>query len=167
MKRASLTRPQRLSPFSLAVFALATDLSFEYGLSLAFAKNTTVLQSRKYWFLRREENLNTRRRKTSRSRVENQQQTQPTYDAGSGNRTRDTLVGGERSHHCANPSSCTRLKERLLRVTVCVFLASLHRRTGRGPGCSPPPIFWTTQIFWAAREIWAKPVFKGVFKLCF
>ena len=35
---------------------------------------------------------------------ENQQQTQPTYDAGSGNRTRDTLVGGERSHHCANPA---------------------------------------------------------------
>ena len=31
----------------------------------------------------------------------NQQQTQPTYDTGSGNRTRDTLVGGERSHHCA------------------------------------------------------------------
>ena len=28
-----------------------------------------------------------------------QQQTQPTYDAGSGNRTRDTLVGGERAHH--------------------------------------------------------------------
>ena len=39
-----------------------------------------------------------------RSRVENQQQTQHTYDAGSGNRTRDTLVGGERSHHCANPA---------------------------------------------------------------
>ena len=36
-----------------------------------------------------------------RSRDENQQQAQPTYDAGSGNRTRDTLVGGERSHHCA------------------------------------------------------------------
>ena len=35
---------------------------------------------------------------------ENQQQTQPTYDAGSGNRTRDTLVGGERSHHCATPA---------------------------------------------------------------
>jgi len=29
------------------------------------------------------------------------QQTQPTYDARSGNRTRDTLVVGERSHHCA------------------------------------------------------------------
>ena len=43
-------------------------------------------------------------RKTSRSRVVNQQQTQPTYDAGSGNRTRDTLVGCERSHYCANPA---------------------------------------------------------------
>jgi len=37
------------------------------------------------------------------SKGENQQQTQPTYDAGSGNRTRDTLVRGERSHHCASP----------------------------------------------------------------
>ena len=35
------------------------------------------------------------RRKTSRSKDENQQQTQPTYDAESGNRTRATLVGGE------------------------------------------------------------------------
>ena len=58
-------------------------------------------------FLRRGENRSTRR-KTSRSRVENQQQTQPTYDAGSGNRTRDTLVEGERSHHCANPAPLLR-----------------------------------------------------------
>ena len=43
------------------------------------------------------------RRKTSRCRVENQQ-TQPTYDAESGNRTRVTLVGGECSHHCAIPA---------------------------------------------------------------
>ena len=42
-------------------------------------------------FLRRRENRSTRR-KTSRSKEENQQQTQPTYAAGSGNRTRDTLV---------------------------------------------------------------------------
>ena len=35
--------------------------------------------------------------KNPRSRVENQQQTQPTYDAGYRNRTRATLVGGERS----------------------------------------------------------------------
>ena len=54
----------------------------------------------KCWFLRRGENRSTRR-KTSRSKVENQQ-TQPTYDVGSGSRTRDTLVEGERDHHCAN-----------------------------------------------------------------
>ena len=56
----------------------------------------------KCWFLRRGENRSSRR-KTSRIRVENQQ-TQPTYDAGSGNRTRDTLVEGERSHHYTNPT---------------------------------------------------------------
>ena len=43
------------------------------------------------------------RRKTSPGRVENQQ-TQPTYDPESGNRTQDTLVEGEHSHHCANPA---------------------------------------------------------------
>ena len=58
------------------------------------------------FFLRRGENQSTRR-KTSRSKEENQQQTQPTYDAGSRNRTRDTMVGGERSHHCANPAPCS------------------------------------------------------------
>ena len=57
----------------------------------------------KCWFLRRGENRSTRR-KTSRSRVENQQQTQSTHDAESGNRTRATLVGGECSHHCAIPA---------------------------------------------------------------
>ena len=55
------------------------------------------------WFLRRGENRSTRR-KTSRSEDENQQQTQPTYDTGTGSRTRATLVGGERSHHCAIPA---------------------------------------------------------------
>ena len=52
--------------------------------------------------MRRGENWSTQRR-TSRSKVENQQ-TQRTYDAGSGNRTRDTLVEGKHSHQCANPS---------------------------------------------------------------
>ena len=33
------------------------------------------------------------------------QQTQPTYDAGSGNRTRDTLEEGERSHHSPGQSA--------------------------------------------------------------
>ena len=38
--------------------------------------------------------------KNPRSKDENQQQTQPTCDARSGNRTRATAVGGECSHHC-------------------------------------------------------------------
>ena len=42
--------------------------------------------------------------KNPRSRDENQQQTQPTCDAGFGNRTRATVVGGECSHHCAIPA---------------------------------------------------------------
>ena len=58
-------------------------------------------------FLRRGENRSTRR-KTSRSKDENQQQTQPTFDAESGNRTRATLVGGLRGrqmlNHCAIPA---------------------------------------------------------------
>ena len=33
------------------------------------------------------------------------QQTQPTFDAGSGNRTRATMVGRECSHHCAIPAN--------------------------------------------------------------
>ena len=59
-------------------------------------------QSNQMLFLRRGENRSSRR-KTTRSRVENQQ-TLPTYDAGSGNRTRDSLMEGERSHHCAIPA---------------------------------------------------------------
>ena len=45
--------------------------------------------------------------KNPRSEDENQQQTQPTYDAGCGNRTRATLVGGECSPHCAIPAPST------------------------------------------------------------
>ena len=67
---------------------------------------------------RRGENPRTRR-KTSRSKGENQQQTQPTYDAGSGNRTRDTMVGGECSHHCAMPVlSLICLKLKYIQETV-------------------------------------------------
>ena len=42
--------------------------------------------------------------KNPRSKDENQQQTQPTYDTGTGNRTQTTLVEGECSHHCAIPA---------------------------------------------------------------
>ena len=82
----------------------------------------------KCWFLRRGENRSARR-KTSRSREENQQQTQPTYDAGYGNRTRDTLVGGERSHHCAIPAPPTRpynqhIRNHLTFHSTCSFHGS-------------------------------------------
>ena len=42
--------------------------------------------------------------KNPRSRDENQQQTQPTYDMNTGNQTWATLVEGECSHHCAIPA---------------------------------------------------------------
>ena len=57
----------------------------------------------KCWFLRRGENRSIRR-KISLSRKVNQQKTHPTYEAGSGNRNRNTLMKGERSHHCAIPA---------------------------------------------------------------
>ena len=44
------------------------------------------------------------RRKTSRSKDENQLQTQSSFDAESGNRTRATLAGVECSHRCAIPA---------------------------------------------------------------
>ena len=68
----------------------------------------------KCWFLRRGENRSTRR-KTSRSRVENQQ-TQPTYDAKSGNRTRATLVEGECS--TTAPTLLPQVVETSVKVTT-------------------------------------------------
>ena len=56
----------------------------------------------KCWFLRRGGNRSTQR-KASRSKDENQQQTEPTCNAR--NRTRAILVGGECSHHCAIPAT--------------------------------------------------------------
>ena len=44
-------------------------------------------------------------KKPSRSKEENQQQTQPTYGVDAEIWTRATWVGGECSHHCAIPCS--------------------------------------------------------------
>ena len=79
----------------------------------------------KCWFLRRGENRSSRR-KTSRSRVENQQ-TQPTYDAGSGNRTRDTLVEGERSHHYTNPAPQQTPQQTLRAISPPLLRTLIHR----------------------------------------
>ena len=76
-------------------------------------------------FLRIGENRSTRMRKTSRSKDKNQQQTQPTYDAESGNRTQATLVGDECFHHCVSAASprhiCSSCSSRVimhLKITV-------------------------------------------------
>ena len=61
------------------------------------------------------------RRQTPRNRVENQQ-TQPTFDAESGNRTRATLVGGECSHHCAIPAT---------RISRCLTLSKIRGTRAR------------------------------------
>ena len=74
----------------------------------------------KCWSLWREKNRSTRR-KTSLSRDENQQQTQPTYDVESGNRTRATLVGGECSHHCAIPAPLVFCRSLAQRVFLQIF----------------------------------------------
>ena len=71
----------------------------------------------KCWFYRRRENQ-IPRRKTSRSRVENQQ-TQPTYDAEPGYQTRATLVGGGCSDTAPTllPLLCIYLKQIITRAT--------------------------------------------------
>ena len=71
-------------------------------------------------FLRRGENRSTRR-KTSRSKGENQQQTQPTYGVDARIWTRATLVGGQRSHHCVIPWSpkCTKTRDIRAKLWFC------------------------------------------------
>ena len=68
-------------------------------------RNVCAFQDRigisKCWFLRGENQIT--QRKTSWSRVENQQQTQPTYDTGFRNGVWDTLVWGQHSHNCTIP----------------------------------------------------------------
>ena len=39
---------------------------------------------------------------------------------------------------------------------------SIGVRAGGAGGAAAPPKFWATQIFGAAKEIWAKPVLKEV-----
>ena len=71
----------------------------------------------KCWLLRRGENRSTRR-KTPRSKDENQQQTQPTFDSEFGNRTRATLVGGKMHNHCAIPAPQASRHPRLMNAFV-------------------------------------------------
>ena len=50
-------------------------------------------------------------------------------------------------------------------LTIChANVRAVHMHTGRGASGAALslPKFWATQIFWAAREIWSKPVSKDV-----
>ena len=67
----------------------------------------------KCWFLRRGENQSTQR-KTSRSKGENQQQTQTTNGVDARILIQATVVGGKRSHHYAIPCSPTCSKRKSL-----------------------------------------------------
>ena len=101
-------RDKKIKKNKLILFKLDSVRS---GCPISRARGSCIKRSsipdrigiQKCCFLRRGENRSTQR-KTSRSREENQQQTQPTYDVESGNRTRATLVEGEYSHHCAIPA---------------------------------------------------------------
>ena len=67
------------------------------GDQIIIYNNYSQIKSNQMLVFMRGENRSTRG-KTSHSRVENQQN-QPTYDIGCGNRTRATLVEGKCSHH--------------------------------------------------------------------
>ena len=73
-------------------------------------------------------------KKTPRSRDENQQQTQPTCDAGSRNRTRATAVGGGRSRHYAIlvPPNITHLERECQPVALVGVRAPLGIFVGVG-----------------------------------
>ncbi len=61
--------------------------------------------------------------KNPQSKDDNQQQTQPTYDAGYGNRTRATLVGSERSYHCAIPAPGVVVPKSGGDICLCIDIA--------------------------------------------
>ena len=54
---------------------------------------------------------------------ENKQQTQPTYDAETGNRTRATLVRGECSHHCVIPAPSELESDNRQRIECSLYMA--------------------------------------------
>ena len=70
--------------------------------------------------------------KNPRSREENQQQTQPTCGAGSGNRTRATVVGGERSHHCALPAPPMHFSEKWRVAISKTESKQFHQQVSKG-----------------------------------
>ena len=63
---------------------------------------------------------------------ENQQQTQPTYDTGSGNRTQATSVGDECFHHCVTHAPLLEEKESQVNagsLSLLIRLSTVNSRT--------------------------------------
>ena len=91
---------------------LSQSINYTFHIELEFRSAVS---------LRIGENRSTQR-KTSRSKDENQQQTQPTYNAESGSQTRASLVGDECSHHCAVPSPIpvNKILIKLLKPLLCL-----------------------------------------------
>ena len=86
----------------------------EFGLFFCF-----LLVCLFVFFLRREENQKTQRNLNPLSKDENQQQTQPTCDTRSGNRTQATVVGDEHSHHCAIDAPTNQSVARIVLKACC------------------------------------------------
>ena len=113
--------------------------------------------SLKCWHFRMGENRSTRR-KTSRTKDENQQQTQPTYDAETGNRTRTTLVGGECSHHCAIPAPLRFCRSLFIRSFIYLFIYLLFRMDV----CLP---FTRLEDYAAKAQVTVMPLYKNITEL--
>ena len=80
-------------------------------------------------------------------------QTQPTYGAWCGNRTRDTLVGSECSHHCAIPAP-QQTNEKVTDVTVSYNLPDLQKHHSTAV-CSFPKMktgFSENEAYISTRE---------------
>ena len=86
--------------------------------------------------------------KNPRSKDKNQQQPQPTYEAGSGNRTRATLVGGECSHHCAIPAPLVNEDKYVCIYTFCLVLGTREEKSA------------------SEANDWYKPIANLLKKLC-
>ena len=101
----------------------------------------------KCWFLRRGENRSTWR-KTSRSKDENQQQSQ------SRNRTQATLVGGECFHHCTIPASLQDPPPNRILFQRRMLLEQGWRS---GESTRLPPM-WPGFDSWTRRHVWVESV---------
>ena len=108
--------------------------------------------------------------KTSRSKGENQQQTQPTYGVDVGIRTQATLVGGECSHHCATLAPRATISGwRACVAQKCLCLSSLfidYYKVAQETGANnrPQKLFHDAITHKTAK--WPKHTYYYTFPIC-